>query len=160
LRVVAVAMEALHRLGVADPARNFIVASQGALSEDGIPVVVLAKKSAFTEGEEAAVRAHLRTYPTLAALYLTSEHGQNSFSDLIARNDPYAFALSSLEILEGRPPLVHLKNHRGLRAKPVRFVEGHNVDPELALAQAVRNLVEQQNILRLMAARRILLFPV
>src|SRR5215471_3216022 len=31
LRVVAVAMEALHRLGVEDPSRNFIVASQGAL---------------------------------------------------------------------------------------------------------------------------------
>ena len=31
LRVVAVAMEALHRLGVANPARNFIVVSQGAL---------------------------------------------------------------------------------------------------------------------------------
>jgi hypothetical protein len=92
LRVVAVAMEALHRLGVADPARNFIVASQGALNEDGIPVVVLAKKSAFTEEEEAAVRAHLRTYPTLAALYLPSEHGKNPFSDLIASNDPYGFA--------------------------------------------------------------------
>ena len=47
LRVVAVAMEALHGLGVANPARNFIVASQGALDEDGIPVVVLAKKSCF-----------------------------------------------------------------------------------------------------------------
>ncbi len=47
LRVVAVAMEALHRLGVANPARNFIVASQGSLDEDGIPVVVLAKKTAI-----------------------------------------------------------------------------------------------------------------
>jgi len=35
LRVVAVAMEALHSLGVANPAHNFIVASQGALDEDG-----------------------------------------------------------------------------------------------------------------------------
>src|SRR5579859_2686864 len=59
LRVVAVAMEALHRLGVANPARNFIVASEGALDEDGIPVVVLAKKTAFTSAEEAAVTAHL-----------------------------------------------------------------------------------------------------
>ena len=45
LRVVAVAMEALHQLGVANPAHNFIVASQGSLDEDGIPVVVLAKKT-------------------------------------------------------------------------------------------------------------------
>ncbi len=48
LRVVAVAMEALHRLGVSNPSRNFIVASQGSLDEDGIPVVVLAKKTPFT----------------------------------------------------------------------------------------------------------------
>src|ERR1700687_84063 len=58
LRVVAVAMEALHRLGVTNPARNFIVASQGSLDEDGIPVVVLAKKSPFTPAEEDAVSAH------------------------------------------------------------------------------------------------------
>jgi len=51
LRVVSVAMQALHSLGVADPARNFIVASQGPLTEDGIPVVVLAKKTAFTAEE-------------------------------------------------------------------------------------------------------------
>ncbi|MBZ5682278.1 MAG: hypothetical protein LAO24_19465 [Acidobacteriia bacterium] len=92
LRVVAVAMEALHRLGVANPARHFIVASQGELNEDGIPVVVLAKKSAFTTAEEAAVRAHLARYPALAVLYLPSQPGLNPFSELIARNDPYAFA--------------------------------------------------------------------
>jgi spermidine synthase len=92
LRVVSVATEALHQLGVADPARNFIVASQGDLDADGIPVVVLAKKIAFTADEEAAVRAHLDHYPELAALYLPSEPGHNPFSDLIARNDPQAFA--------------------------------------------------------------------
>jgi spermidine synthase len=92
LRVVAVAMEALHRLGVANPARNFIVASQGSLDEDGIPVVVLAKKTAFTPAEEEAVRAHLDRYPQLEPLYLPSDPGQNAFSDLITSNDPYAFA--------------------------------------------------------------------
>src|SRR6202140_5821866 len=65
LRVVAVAMEALHRLGVTNPARNFMVASQGSLDEDGIPVVVLAKKSPFTPAEEDAVSAHLDKYPDL-----------------------------------------------------------------------------------------------
>jgi hypothetical protein len=94
LRVVAVAMEALHRLGVANPARNFIVASEGALDEDGIPVVVLAKKTAFTPEEEAAVTAHLNRYAKLHALYLPSQPGQNPFSALIASNDPYAFARS------------------------------------------------------------------
>jgi spermidine synthase len=92
LRVVAVAMEALHQLGVADPARNFIVASQGALDEDGIPVVVLAKKTAFTPEEESAVTAHFDRYSELDALYLPSQPGNNPFSQLIARNDPYAFA--------------------------------------------------------------------
>jgi hypothetical protein len=85
-------MEALHRLGVADPARNFIVASQGALDEDGIPVVVLAKKSAFTGEEESSVLAHLERYDELDALYLPSHPAKNPFSDLIASNDPYAFA--------------------------------------------------------------------
>jgi spermidine synthase len=92
LRVVSVAMEALHRLGVADPARTFIVASQGTLDEDGIPVVVLAKKTPFTPEEESAVVAHLDRYSELDALYLPSQPGNNPFSQLIARNDAYAFA--------------------------------------------------------------------
>ena len=94
LRVVAVAMEALHRLGVADPARNFIVASQGELNADGIPVVVLAKKTPFTAAEEAQAGDHIARYPQLHALYLPSRPGKNSFSDLIASNNPYAFARS------------------------------------------------------------------
>src|SRR5271168_652732 len=99
LRVVAVAMEALHRLGVANPARNFIVASQGPLNEDGIPVVVLAKKTAFTAEEESAVRAHFDKYGELDPLYLPSQPaagpgGSNPFADLIASNDPYRFAQS------------------------------------------------------------------
>src|SRR6202167_580670 len=99
LRVVSVAMQALHSLGVANPARNFIVASQGELDEDGIPVVVLAKKTAFTAEEESAVQAHFDEYDELAPLYLPSESmtgqaGQNPFADLIASNDPYRFAQS------------------------------------------------------------------
>ena len=92
LRVVSVAMEALHRLGVVNPARNFIVASQGGLNEDGIPVVVLAKKTAFTADEELAVTKHFDRYSELTPLYTPSKPGTNPFSDLIARNDPYAFA--------------------------------------------------------------------
>src|SRR6266478_1259360 len=92
LRVVSVAMEALHQLGVANPARHFIVVSEGELDEDGIPVVVLAKKSPFSSDEEAAVIAHLEEYDDLAPLYLPSAPGDNPFSALIARNDPWAFA--------------------------------------------------------------------
>jgi spermidine synthase len=94
LRVVSVAMQALHSLGVADPARNFIVASQGPLDEDGIPVVVLAKKSAFTPEEESAVHAHFKKYAELAALYLPSNPAKNPFAELIASNDPHQFSQS------------------------------------------------------------------
>ena len=92
LRVVAVAMETLHRLGVSNPARNFMVVSEGALNEDGIPVVVLAKKTPFTPVEEDAATEHFGHYSKLHALYLPSHPGQNPFSDLIASNDPYGFA--------------------------------------------------------------------
>jgi len=94
LRVVAVAMEALHQLGVADPSKNFIVASQGSLDEDGIPVVVLAKKTAFTAAEEDAVEKHCDRYGELDPMYLPTAPGQNQFSRLIASNDPHAFARS------------------------------------------------------------------
>ena len=97
LRVVAVAMDALHSLGVVNPARNFIVASQGSLTEDGIPVVVLAKRTAFTPQEEAAVQAHFERYRALKPIYLPSQVApglapRNPFVDLIASNDPYRFA--------------------------------------------------------------------
>jgi spermidine synthase len=97
LRVVAVAIEALHRLGVTNPARNFIVASQGPLNEDGIPVVVLAKKTAFSAAEVSAVQADMQKYTQLNSLYLPSDLDKqqataNPFAGLIASNDPYRFA--------------------------------------------------------------------
>jgi len=92
LRVVSVAMAALHGMGVANPARHFIVASLGGLNEDGIPVVVLAKKSPFTSDEELAVRAHFGRYPQLTPLYMPSAPADNPFSQLIASNDPDGFA--------------------------------------------------------------------
>ena len=92
LRVVSVAMEALHRLGVENPAKNFIVVSEGDLDEDGLPVVVLAKKSAFTQQEEDAVENHLTRYPNLVALYQPSDPGDNPFSNLVASNNPSKFA--------------------------------------------------------------------
>jgi len=94
LRVVSVAMEALHRLGVSNPSRNFIVASLGSLDEDGIPVVVLAKKTPFSSSEEDAVAAHCERYSELDPLYLPTAPGQNPFSELIASNDPHAYARS------------------------------------------------------------------
>lgn len=92
LRVVSVAIEALHRLGVQNPANNFVVVSEGELDEDGIPVAVLIKKSSFTLAEQKAVRAHLIANPELASLYLPSEPGKNAFSDLVFSNNPKGFA--------------------------------------------------------------------
>jgi len=89
-----VAMEALHELGVANPAAHFMVVSEGDLDEDGIPVVVLAKKTPFTPAEEDAVQRHLERYEALDSLYLPSESRKNPFSELIAANDPWAFARS------------------------------------------------------------------
>jgi hypothetical protein len=92
LRVVSVGIEALHRMGVPNPADNFMVVAGGELDEDGIPVVVLAKKTAFTPQEQDAVRAHLGANSDLVPLYLPSEPGNNPFAALIESNDPSAFA--------------------------------------------------------------------
>lgn len=92
LRIVSVAMEALHKLGVADPANHFMVISDGPLDIDGRPVTVLAKKTAFTPEEERAARADLEAHPNLNVLYLPSLHPANAFSALIAGNDPSGFA--------------------------------------------------------------------
>jgi len=94
LRVVAVAMEALHRMGISDPSRHFVVVSQGSLDEDGIPVAVLAKKTPFTTAEEDAVAAHCDRYSELDPIYLPTQPGKSPFSELIAANDPNAFGRS------------------------------------------------------------------
>ena len=92
LRVVSVAMEALHQLGVADPAANFMVISDGPLNSDGRPVLVLAKKSSFAGAEESRVSEDIRAHPNLVPQYLPSFPGSNTFSELIASNDPAGFA--------------------------------------------------------------------
>jgi hypothetical protein len=92
LRVVSVAMESLHRLGISNPARHFIAISEGDLDQDGIPVVVIAKKSPFSADEERAVQTELEKYPVLVPLYMPSRAGDNPFSLLIGSNNPYAFA--------------------------------------------------------------------
>jgi hypothetical protein len=106
LRVVSVAMQALHEMGVANPAGNFLVVSEGHLDADGIPVVVLAKRTAFTAEELGVVQQHLATHARLFLLYPPSdpastvagareEHyaaGADSFTQLIRSNDPKYFA--------------------------------------------------------------------
>ncbi len=105
LRVVSVAMQALHEMGVANTRGNFIVVSEGSLNRDGIPVVVLAKRTPFTPEEEARVRAHVAANPKLFLLHSPSNgsvarntqddrDSANSaaFSRLIELNDPQEFS--------------------------------------------------------------------
>ena len=106
LRVVSVAMQALHEMGVSNPAGNFIVVSEGHLNADGKPVVVLAKRSGFTTEEMRRVQEHIAAHPTLFMLYVSSdamvtavnkreEHysaSADSFTQLVQSNDPKYFA--------------------------------------------------------------------
>src|SRR5262249_23293488 len=60
--------------------------------EDGRPVAVLAGKSPFTPADEARVQVHVRTHPDLSVLYAPSARGRTAFNEMLARNDPSAFA--------------------------------------------------------------------
>lgn len=91
LRVVSVAMDALHRLGVANPSRNLMVVSEGPLDR-GRRALVLAKRSAFNEEELALASKYIQTYPIMVGQYLPGGSQDNPFSRLIASNDPFAFA--------------------------------------------------------------------
>lgn len=92
LRVVSVATEALHQLGIENISRHFIVVSQDVLDDDGINVTVLAKKNEFTRDEEKAVLQFVGQHEPLQVLYAPSQPQDNAFSQLIASNDPYAFS--------------------------------------------------------------------
>lgn len=92
LRVVSVAMQALHDLGQPDTSHNFVVIAEGDLDEDGIPVAVLAKKSPFTPDEEAGLQQHLAKYSQLKLLYSPAHGIPNAFTDLIQSNDPVLFS--------------------------------------------------------------------
>jgi hypothetical protein len=92
LRVVSVAIRALHQLGVANPAENLIVVSDGPLNTDGRPVLVLAKRSPFTSEEQGIIAEDLRAHPNLVAQYVPRHPPANVFSELITSNDPFAFA--------------------------------------------------------------------
>jgi hypothetical protein len=92
LRVVSVALEALHRLGAEDPRRNFMVISDGPLNTDGRPVLVLAKRTPFTADEEAMAIRHIREHSNLVAQYVPSAPPSNPFTELIVSNDSHRFA--------------------------------------------------------------------
>jgi spermidine synthase len=100
LRVVSQAIEALHRNGVAEPRENFVIVADGGLNEDGRPVLVLAKKSAFTAAEYSAVAQHVHENPNLVWLNPPAQYSgmqalppaATAFQELIASNNPQRFA--------------------------------------------------------------------
>lgn len=105
LRVLANAIVVLHQMGIQDVQNHFIIVSDGALTEDGRPVLVLAKKSAFTRAEEITVLEHLENNKNLALIYSPSDHSRpagvhpidpslrwNPFTAMIVSNDPVGFA--------------------------------------------------------------------
>ena len=105
LRVVSQAMEALRQLGVKDSRDNFIVVSDGPLDVDGRPVLVLARKSPFTEEEQLAVLRHIKgataddAHLNLHVLYLPATADRpgmahTAFAGLIRSQDPRAFSRS------------------------------------------------------------------
>ena len=71
------------------------IGPQGDLDEDGIPVAVLAKKSAFTAEEEATVRRHLSDYEPLKLLrFRTIARQMNMY--ITRWNDPAPECVDSL----------------------------------------------------------------
>ncbi len=100
LRVVSQEIEALKRLGISGGhpytgyLSNFIVISDGDLNTDGRPVLVLAKKSAFTEDEEVAVLKHVQStnnlYPIFSPFgYRDPDHGTWRIGGDIETIDPF-----------------------------------------------------------------------
>jgi len=100
LRVVSQGIEALHQLGVADPRNHFVIVADGGLNEDGRPVLVLAKKTAFTPAEYAAIAEHVASNPNLVWLNPDPQHAgtqplpaaAHTFGELIDSNNPRDFA--------------------------------------------------------------------
>ena len=100
LRVVSQAIESLHQIGVPDPRNHFVIVADGGLDEDGRPVLVLAKKSAFSSAEYAAVAEHIKANPNLVWLNPPAEYAGRqdlpaaaaAFRKLIESNDPRRFA--------------------------------------------------------------------
>src|SRR5258708_34493321 len=76
LRVVTQAMEALHLNGVTDPRQNFVVVADGGLDEDGRPLLVLARHSAFTATEYSALAQHVNENPHLIWLNPPAEYAR------------------------------------------------------------------------------------
>ena len=171
LRVVSVAMQALHEMGVANTQGNFMVVSDGRLNRDGLPVVVLAKRTPFTPEEEARVRAHLARNEELSLLYAPSVNdvaltggpqdlypaNSDSFTQLIRLNDPQQFAERypyDVSPVTDNAPFFFFNLKLGQVLRPGSLVEG--MDWKVNLGVAVLGMVL---IISLIAVAGFLIVP-
>ena len=166
LRVVSVAMQALQEMGVANPAGNFIVVSEGHLDADGIPVVVLAKRTAFTAKEWGEVIQHMAGHPKLFMLYdqadrdLRTVTGQeehysanaDSFTQLIQSNDAQRFAARypyDVSPVTDNAPFFFFTMKLGQILHPKSLMQG--IDWKVNLGVAVLGMVLAISLLAVLA---------
>jgi hypothetical protein len=92
LRVVSLAMEALRRLGEADPGRHVAVLRGDIedLEGKGAQDTVLIWRKALTREDAAALRS-IAAEGRLETLYLPGDAAVNPFGDLATSSDPQAF---------------------------------------------------------------------
>jgi SAM-dependent methyltransferase len=167
LRVVSQAIEALHQSGVADPRHNFVIVADGGLDEDGRPVLVLAKKSAFTTDEYAAVAQHVRENPNLVWLNPPAQYvglqplppAADAFQALIHMNNPQQFArnyaYNVAPVTDGAPFFFFtLKTSYVL--KNILAGSGHGMDWRINLGVVVLGMVL---IISLLAVLLFLVLP-
>jgi hypothetical protein len=150
--VVSQAIEALHRNGVSDPRRNFVVVADGGLDDDGRPVLVLAKKSAFTPEEYAAVARHVQNNPNLVWLNPPPEYAGPQplpaaaavFRDLIQSNDPWQFArgyaYNVAPVTDGAP-FFFFTLKTGYVVRNILAGTGHGIDWRINLGVVVLGMV-------------------
>ena len=167
LRVVSQAIEALHRNGVADPRRNFVVVADGGLDDDGRPVLVLARKSAFTAEEYAAIAAHVQANPNLVWLNPPAEYAGRQtlppaaavFQELIQSNDPWKFARDyayNVAPVDDGAPFFFFTLKTGYVIRNILAGTGHGIDWRINLGVVVLGMVL---IISLVAVLAFLILP-
>src|SRR5260370_1813634 len=167
LRVVTQAMEALHLNGVTDPRQNFVVVADGGLDEDGRPVLVLARKSAFTATEYSAVAQHVKENPNLIWLNPPAEYAgmqplppaATAFQQLIQSNDPRRFAQDyayNVSPVDDNAPFFFFTLKTGYVLRNIAAGTGHGMDWRINLGVVVLGMLL---ILSLIAVLTFLILP-
>ncbi|HEY6350748.1 MAG TPA: hypothetical protein VI636_15215 [Candidatus Angelobacter sp.] len=152
LRVVSQAIEALHRSGVTDPRRNFMIVADGSLNEDGRPVLVVAKKVPFTSDEYSAAARHLQANPNLVWLNPSPEYAgmqvlppaAKVFQELIQSNDPQQFARDyayNVAPVTDDAPFFFFTLKTGYVLKNLLARTGHGIDWRINLGVVVLGML-------------------